>query len=293
MIYATINYHNFSVCLRMMYEVQNSRNKLKNLITSCKIFEAMERSKIGILCLFFILFTYNAFGAEPDTLWIIDVSENFQGELPSSWKHILPKKHRAYTNYSIEQDIEGPYLRALSGATASWLELELKDIDISKYQTMEWVWKVVQFPETEWEMNPSHDDFAIRIELIYDYKGGKKNILNFVRKGLITSIFKRYPPELLVSYVWSLNVPVNKPYQSLHSKRMMIIPIESDVVLQGRWVNEKRNIKDDLDFLKGKKSSLVLTKIRIRSDTDNLPSIAESGIKRIYLTIEKPERTEN
>ena len=248
----------------------------------------IKRLKI-CLGFFLILFSYQAFGAQPDTLRIIDIMNGASGEPTEPWKHILPKKHRAYTNYSFEQASEGTYLRALSSGTGSWLELDLKDVNVSKYQLMEWVWKVDLFPETEWEKNKSHDDFAIRIELVYDYIGGKINILNIIRKGLINSIFKRWPPELIVSYVWSLNVPAGKPYQSPRSKRMMIVPVESDVALQGRWVHERRNIWEDLHSFKGKKSLLALKKIRIRSDTDDVPTIAESGIRYIYLVSVKDE----
>lgn len=234
-----------------------------------------------------ILFSQNLSGAEQDTLWVIDASRSSQEEILSRWKHILPKKHRAYTNYSVEIDSKGPYLRALSSSTSSWLELEMGNIDITQYNTMAWMWMVNEFPKTTWEMNPPDDDFAIRIELVYDFKGGKKNILNIIRKGIITTIFKRYPPELIVSYVWSLNVPAEKPYQSPHSNRMMILPIESDVVMQGRWIHETRNIKEDLYTFKGEKNPLYLKKIRICSDTENKPTVAESGIKYIYLLAEK------
>jgi len=241
-----------------------------------------------IVCNIIFLFSLSGFCAEPDTLSILDTVNYSLGELPEPWKHILPPKHYAYTNFSIVRSINGNYLHAISSGTASRLELDVNDIDISSYPFMEWSWKVDEFPETEWEMNKSDDDFAVRIELIYDYKGGKKNILNIIRKGLLTSIFKRYPPELIISYVWSDNVPFDKPYQSPESKRMIIIPIESDIGLVGRWLQERRNIKADLDKFKNGKN-LVLKKIRIRSDTDNTGTVAESGIKKIYLMADKAE----
>ncbi|MBT4484689.1 MAG: DUF3047 domain-containing protein [Candidatus Latescibacteria bacterium] len=221
-------------------------------------------------------------GAEPDTLRIIDVSQLSEGKIPAKWKHILPHKQLIYTNYSLEWDRGGPYLRALSGGTGSWLELELEDIDVSKYPVMEWMWKVNQFPETDWEKDTSQDDFPIRIELVYDYKGGK-TFLNMVRKGIITSIFKGYPPELIVSYVWSLNVPFEESYQSPNSKRTMILPIESDIALKERWIHERRIIKDDLEIFNVEKTPLVLNKIRIRADTDDSSTLSESAVKYIYL----------
>jgi len=224
-----------------------------------------------------------AYPAEPDTLKIFCPPGDGSTGIPSQWKHVLPKKNRASTNYSIERLNGEPYLRAVSSATDSWLELDVGDIDVSEYRIMEWMWMVNQFPETEWEMSKENDDFAIRIELLYDYKGGKKNILNIVRKGLLKSVFMGYPPELIVDYVWSLNVPPEKAYWSPSAKNTMVVPIESDVAMQGRWVRERRNIRDDLVSFNGEKTTLVLKRIRIRSDTESVPSIAESGLKYIYL----------
>jgi len=219
----------------------------------------------------------------PDTLRIMEITEQSGFELPSGWTHILPKKQRAYTNYTIETDNKGPFLRAMSSGTSSWLEYDMHDTDVAEYPIMEWSWMVNQFPAVEWEMNKSQEDFAIRVELVYDRKGSAKNILNIIRKGLIVSIFKGYPPEQVVSYVWALNVPANKPFKSLHAYKTMILPIESDVAMQGLWVEEQRNIRKDLEDLQGKDTKLVLKKIRILSDTETLPSVAESGMKFIRL----------
>ena len=218
--------------------------------------------------------------AEPDTLKVISISEFTGSEIPSGWNHILPKREHAYTNFSIDRDTRGPFLRAMSSGTSSWLEKDLGEIDVAKHTTMAWMWLVNQFPKTDWEMTKEQDDFAIRVELVYDYKGGKLNIFNIIRKGILTSIFKRYPPELIVSYVWALNVPPDRAYQSPSSKRIMIVPIESDVAMQGRWAREQRDIHKDLVAFMGEKHTLVLKKIRIRSDTESMPTVAESCVRR-------------
>lgn len=244
----------------------------------------------NIISIFILLsistsFSNQAIGSEPDTLTIIDAADSPLNALPEGWEHILPKKHLIYTHYSVERSIDGPFLLARSNSTASWLELNLDDVDVIHYSTLEWQWKVDTFPDVGWEKEASYDDFALRIELVYDYKGSYKNILNIIRKGLIQSIFKRYPPELIISYVWSINVPSYEPYTSPNSSRTIVIPIESNDVIKSRWIKEKRDIKKDLVLLGGD-NKLFLKKIRIRSDTDHSSSNAESGLKYIYLTTE-------
>ncbi len=228
-------------------------------------------------------------GAEtsrPATISIMDpglLERAAPGGVPAGWEHIKPGDDFALTNYSVEQGVDGDYLRLLSSGTRSWLEYDLDDVDPKDYPVMEWTWLVNQFPETGWEMDEKNDDFAIRIELVYDFRGGL-NILNIIRKGLINVIFRGYPPELIVSYVWSLNVPVDDPYRSPSSKHTFILPIESDVAMQGRWVHETRNIRDDLaSFFENDTRGLVLKKIRLRSDTENASTIAESGLKLLRL----------
>ena len=228
------------------------------------------------------------FGSEPDTLKIFDVSLTPAGVIPEKWEHILPRRHRLYTNYSVERSIDGRYLRARSNSTGSWLELKLDTVDVTKYNIMVWQWKVDRFPDVEWEQESSHDDFALRIELVYDFKGDAKNPLNIIRKGLIKSIFQLYPPEIIISYVWSINVPSGKPYPSPNSDRTMVIPVESSEYIKGRWMKEKINIKNDLELLY-KDRKLYLKKIRIRADTENSSSITESGLRYIYLIAEDSE----
>lgn len=231
----------------------------------------------------FLVFSCAAMAQETDTLTIIDITANPSESIPDDWRHVLPAKQRAYTNFSVEERQGEPWLRAMSSGTSSWLEKDVNELDTSLFPVMEWRWMVNQFPETGWEMNRKNDDFAIRIELVYDLRGSRWNILNMIRKGLITSFFKGYPPELVVSYVWSHNVPADRPYESPTTKRTMIIPIESDVAMQGLWVTESRNIHDDLVSFMGDKTKLVLTSVRIVADTESVPTISESGLQYIRL----------
>lgn len=229
--------------------------------------------------------------AYPDTLTIIDIASHDAFDIPKGWNHVQPRANRAFTNYSIEERSSKKYLRALSSGTASWLEYDIGGLDPAIYQVMEWEWLVNQFPETKWEMNKNNDDFAIRIELVYDLKGSKWNIINLARKGFITSLFRKYPPALVVSYVWSLNVPAGKSYISPTSKNTVVIPIESDVAMLGRWVREQRRINEDYRSFTDKKARLVLKKIRILADSESTPTISESGLTYIRFIKSSEEAT--
>ena len=101
-----------------------------------------------------------------------------------------------------------------------------------------------------------------------------------MKKGLITSVFFKYPPEIILSYVWSVNTPAGESFESPETRKTTIIPVQSNDAIKGKWLSETRDIAKDLAMLK--MSGLVVKKIRIRADTDNSGSSSESGLKYIY-----------
>lgn len=240
--------------------------------------------KLHIIFSIFIslLLTATAFAAEPDTLSIFDAEDVGVGTLPENCTHILPKGHLVYTDYSVERSIDGNYLRARSVSAGSYLEFDLGEIDVEEYSILRWQWKADAFPEIEWEKQPANDDFTLRVELVYDFKGTPRNPLNLIRKGLVTALIKWYPPEKIVSYVWAVNVPIGEAYDSPNEKRTVVIPIESSEYIVNRWMTEEIDVRSDIESAYPE-SKLYLKKIRVRADTDHTGSIAESGLKYISL----------
>lgn len=242
----------------------------------------MKKTSLMLISLFLFPSGFS-FAAAPDSLMVTDISRDTVDQAPKGWTQDLSKDQRIFTNYMVEYMDKGPYIRATSNSAGSWLDKDMGDLDVRKYPIMEWDWMVNTFPEVEWEKKRDSDDFAMRVELIYDYSGGKRSIWNIIRKGLITSLFRGSPPMLTVSYVWSVGVPVGEDYHSPESGKIMIVPVESDANLVRRWVHQRRNIRDDLKRLAPEEKNLVLKKIRIRCDTDDSHSKAESGIRNIIL----------
>jgi len=241
------------------------------------------RFLIGTLILFTGLPVISAAGAEdpPDTLLVADISHDTAGENPKAWENMLAPGQRLYANYTVDYDRSGPFIHAVSNTAGSWIERDVGEIDPAQYPTMAWEWMVRRFPEVEWERNAGEDDFAIRLELVFDYRGSPWSPLNIMRKGLITTLFRHRPPALVLSYVWSADVPADIPYQRPESDRLTVIPIESGVFTTGRWMHERRDIAADLKRLLPEERHLVLKKIRIRCDTDDSGSTAESGIRAV------------
>ena len=244
-----------------------------------------KSGRVSVIFFFFIITSQYLCGstcAENTSGIIFDLSETLDNNFAENWQHILPKKQKAYTNYIVDHEENRTILLLRSGGTGSWIEKDLGEIDIRKYPRMEWTWMVNQLPEVDWEQEKSDDDFAIRIELVFDHKGSAFNIINMFKKGLFRTVFKHGKPELIISYVWARRVPAEKSYISPEDSRIIVFPIESGSGKPGLWMDESRDISEDLKIFT-QDTRIVLKKIRIRSDTDNSLSNAESGLKKLII----------
>lgn len=246
----------------------------------------MRKACFSLLFLL-LIFPGRLFAALPDSLPVTDISRDTVDQPPKGWTQNLPGNQRVFTTYMVAYAETGPYIRAVSNSAGSWLERDMSGVDVRNCPVLEWEWMVNVFPEVEWERNREDDDFAIRLELLYDYPGGRWNILKYIRKGLIASLFRGNPPVLTISYVWSVGVPAGKEYRSPESDRIAVVPLESGTSLVRRWLHERRNIRDDLERLAPEEKKLVLKKIRIRCDTEDSRTRAESGIRDIRLIAEE------
>lgn len=245
------------------------------------------RNSIPVFTLLLGLLSLPASAAEPDTLAVTTISRDTVDRTPSGWTEVLPPKARGYSSYTVRYDASGPYIHAAAHSTGSWIERDVGEIDISRHPVIEWDWETIRFPDVQWERNEKQDDFALRIELVFDYRGGKWNILHLLRKGLITTMFGGNPPVRVLSYVWSVEVPAEESYPSPGSDRVTIIPIESGIYMTRRWMHERRDVRADLARLLSGEPHIVLKKIRIRCDTDDSGSSAEGGVRNIRLIGEK------
>ncbi len=239
-------------------------------------------SRLFLIVIATLMLSITVHAAEPDTLVVFDAAEVEPGTLPDNWEHILPRGDIVYTNYSVERSIDGRFLRARTSGTSSYLELDVGEIDPEEYSTLRWEWSAESFPEVEWEMRPDEEDFTMRIELVYDFKGSALNFLNIIRKGFLSSLFGWYPPQHIISYVWAVNVPIGEPFQSPNEKNTTVIPVESTAYIVNRWITEEIDIFGHITDVYPERK-LYLKKIRIRADTDDTGVMTESGVKFISL----------
>lgn len=167
------------------------------------------------------------------------------------------------TRYERVEEGKTTVLRATSRQSASALYRRV-EVDLDKTPYMNWRWKVEgTLGELDEQMKVG-DDFAARLYVV------------------ISSMPFRLKPRSL-NYVWASNTPAGGHWESPYSRNVVLVALQNGNARAGRWVQEKRNVREDLKQYFGEDIRYV-EGIAIMTDTDNSQSAATAYYGDIYFT---------
>lgn len=195
---------------------------------------------------------------------------NFKTESLDEWQK---KAFVGETQYQITQLDNQAVLKAQSQQSASGLAKELK-VDLKKTPFLNWSWRIENRLPNMDETTKSGDDYAARLYIV---KSG--GFFIWETKAL--------------NYVWSSNQPKGSTWDNAYAgsnARMLALRSPDDDVMQ--WVNEKRNVYQDMITLYGDKGSdeaneaayRYIDAVAIMSDTDDSKGDATAYYGDIYFS---------
>lgn len=190
----------------------------------------------------------------------IDVGEFSKGLL-SGWQ---PKVFKGRTEYRLAT-VEGTtVLAAISQAQASGLYREMA-VDLDRTPFLNWSWRVDNTLGTLEETTKAGDDYPARLYVI-------------VSGGLA------FWKTRSVNYVWASRARQGDHWPNAYAGHaVQMLAVRSGDQEAGRWIHEKRNVRDDLKRLFGEDIRQV-DAIALMSDTDNSGRRAAAYYGDIYFT---------
>lgn len=154
-------------------------------------------------------------------------------------------------------------LKASSRRSASGLVRKI-DVDLNRTPYLNWSWRVDAPLQGNDEASKGGDDYPARIYVVVD--GG----LLFWRTRAI-------------SYVWASTMPKGGSWANAYTGNSMMIAVESGHEHAGQWVNEKRNVLEDLKKLHGINATKI-NAVAIMTDTDNTGQSTIAYYGNIYFS---------
>ncbi len=207
---------------------------------------------IKIFILFLSLFSYS--NAE-----IVNVFEFTQDEL----KNLKVRKIKKETNYSIGNNENGNFLKAVSEGTASGLGKEIL-INLNKTPFINITWKVEKGLKGIDEKSKKGHDYAARVFV--------------VKKTGATALSNR-----AINYVFSSNESINDSWTSPFTKKSIDYVLATTKKNLNTWVTVKANVKQHFKQLHNLDVN-ELNGVAIMSDTDNSKMKAISYFQNIYFS---------
>ncbi len=178
----------------------------------------------------------------------------------SQWER---QEFKGITRYEIKTSGNRVYLHATSNGTASGLVRKIS-VDLAKTPYINWSWRVNQVFSGIDETHREGDDYPARIYIVIS--GG----LFFWRTRAI-------------NYVWASQQPIGSVWPNAYAHQATMIAIRSGSTNTGSWVEEKRNVLEDVKRYIGE-DVMRIDAVAIMTDTDNTGKSGSADYGNIYFS---------
>lgn len=159
-----------------------------------------------------------------------------------------PQVFEGTTRYEIAPVYDRKALEAVSDGSASGLVKEIR-VDLNNTPYLNWSWQVKNILREVDETTKAGDDYPARLYVVVS--GG----LFFWRTRA-------------VNYVWASVQPQGSTWPNAFTANAQMVAVESGGAKVGQWVQEKRNVKEDLRRLFGEDIDHI-DAVALMTDTDN------------------------
>ena len=173
------------------------------------------------------------------------------------------KKFSGETSYELVSIDNRHALRASSNASASGLIREI-EVDLNKTPYMNWSWKVDAILDDVDETTQAGDDYPARVYIV-------------VSDGFF------FWQTRALSYSWASKQANGSSWPNPFTDKVTMVAVESGDERVGEWVQEKRNILEDIKTLLGIDASSIKA-VAIMTDTDNSKQSASAYYGDIFFT---------
>ena len=201
-------------------------------------------------------FVIDRFGAETEASGI-----------PKGWEELTFKKIPNHTQYSIVQEGNNFYLKAVSRNSSSGI-LKKMELNPKIYPILKWRWRVENILKKGDARRKDGDDYPARIYVAFKYDPKQAAVWEKAKYGTVKKLYGQYPPKGALNYVWDNKLPAGTALDNAYTDRAKMIVVESGKGKAGQWISEERNVFEDYKRLFGSEPPEI-SFIAVMTDTDN------------------------
>ena len=202
--------------------------------------------------------------------------------LPKGWKPLHFRKIARHTQYTVEQEGENKFLKAVSQSSASGIYKEL-DLDLKAYPILSWRWRVENIIQKGDEQSKEGDDYSARLYVTFQYEPDQASLWEKTKYETYRLLYGEYPPAGSLNYIWANKLAKGAAIDSPYTEKSKMVAVESGSDGLGQWWSEQQNVYEDFKQLFGQEPP-PLVAIAVMTDTDNTGESATAYYDDIVFT---------
>lgn len=196
------------------------------------------------------------------------------------WTEIQLDPSVPVNQFTLEQWDGRQAVKVQSDASMSLLARQI-DVNLARTPLLCWQWRI-DAPLHAADMNlRSGDDYAARLYVSLSLPENEKGFLLNTQLGIARAIWGPDVPDAAINYVWDNKMPVGTQQPNAYTDRATMVVLQTGKNRAGMWVNESRNLLEDMTRLYS--ANATVTQIAIGADTDNTGESVTTGFANLHL----------
>lgn len=159
------------------------------------------------------------------------------------------------------------------------------DVDLQATPILCWKWRI-DAPVASADMTKkSGDDYAARVYLNFDVPEDQLDFATRTKLALGRIRYGDHLPGAAINYIWDNRHAVGTWQANVYTDRARMLVLRSGAEDAGRWVTERRDVRQDFRAAFGEISGR-LKSIALATDTDNTGETAHAGFADFRLVVQ-------
>ncbi len=153
-------------------------------------------------------------------------------------------------------------------------------VDLQATPVLCWRWRVDAVIASA-DMNQRQgDDYAARVYVSFKLPESAMGWGLRTKLGLARAIWGADLPDAAINYVWDNRRPIGTEQPNVYTDRAIMVVQRSGNQQAGQWVQERRNVLEDVTRLFSREAQAV--QLAITADTDNTGQTVHAGFADIH-----------
>ena len=182
------------------------------------------------------------------------------------WQEVRLGQDIPPNTFSFDVTHDKLVLRIESNASMSMMARAI-DVDLARTPWLCWQWRVNRVLDRADMTERFGDDYAARLYVSMSIPETDQSLGLRLQLGLARSIWGDQVPDAAINYVWDNRQPVGTTLPNPYTDRVTMVVAQTSGEYVGQWVNQSRNLADDIQTLLTPSAKPV--QIALAADTDN------------------------